>query len=294
MSRRPKLSIVPPALLGTLPVKVKNGVILVGSDPHWLPGQPQSTATRALIRLARIFSAQDELRGLVLNGDLFDFPAVSKHTRIMWEDRPTVAGEIRAGQERMAEIAEAAGPSVPLVATIGNHDQRLEASLAQNAAACEGVPGFALRDHIDPRWSMAWQVEVNGPGPEGVLIRHRLKGGAGAGRANVLAAGRSVVTGHTHQLNVTRVSNSLGDFWGVDTGTMSPIGSPAFAGYTEAAAASGMAGWASGVAVLTFVDGRLIWPELVHVVDEEAGIYSFRGQLHQTAEKVGRKRSRAA
>jgi hypothetical protein len=149
----------------------------------------------------------------------------------------------------------------------------------RNSSACSLVSGFALCDHIDPRWIMAWQVEINGPGPEGVLVRHRFRGGVNAGRANVLAAGRSVVTGHTHQLQVTRVSNSLGHFFGVDLGTMAPLGSGAFSGYTEQASAAGMTGWASGFGVLSFAGSKLLWPELVHVVDEAAGLYSFRGKL---------------
>jgi 3',5'-cyclic AMP phosphodiesterase CpdA len=224
MSRRPKLQLVEaaPAILGTHTLEIRDGVLLTGSDQHWLPGQPPSTATRAFVRLARLLSAQGDLRALILNGDLFDFPKVSRHPRLGWEPQPTVAAEIGEVRERMAEIADAAGPGIPLVVSLGNHDARLDNFLSQNAAAMEGVSGFALRDHIDPRWIMAWQVEINGPGPEGVLIRHRFKGGVSAGRGNVLAAGRSVVSGHTHQLNVTRVSNSLGHFWGVDLGTMAP------------------------------------------------------------------------
>ena len=302
MSRRPpKLELVetaPPAIVGTHTIKIRDGVALVGSDPHWIPDQPPSTATKAFVRMARLLSAQGDLRALVLNGDLFDFPAVSRHPRIGWEERPTVAAEISEVQARMAEIADAVGPGVPLIMTIGNHDARLDTFLSQNAAAMEGVSGFALRDHIDPRWIMAWQVEINGPGPEGVLVRHRFKGGMSAGRANVLAAGRSVVSGHTHQANVTRVSNSLGHFWGVDLGTMAPLGSSAFTGYTEMAAASGMTNWASAFGVLTFAGSTLLWPELVHVVDEEAGLYSFRGRLESAevtrAEGTGRRNKRAA
>jgi hypothetical protein len=36
-------------------------------------------------------------------------------------------------------------------------------------------------------------------GSHGVLVRHRLRSGAAAARANVTAAGRSVVTGHTQR-----------------------------------------------------------------------------------------------
>jgi hypothetical protein len=72
------------------------------------------------------------------------------------------------------------------------------------------------------------------------------------------------------------VSNSLGHFWGVDTGMMAPLGSKAFRAYTEMA----QTGWASGFAVLSFAPGgRLLVPELALVVDEANGLVSFRGEL---------------
>jgi hypothetical protein len=36
-----------------------------------------------------------------LGGDAFDFPAISKHPRIMWQARPSVAIEIAVVQDRM-------------------------------------------------------------------------------------------------------------------------------------------------------------------------------------------------
>jgi hypothetical protein len=217
-----------PQTLGTLPLEIRNGVALIGSDCHWLPNQPPSTATRAFVKMALQFSDQGELQSLILAGDLADFPKISRHPRIMWEPQPSVGDELREVRARMEEIAEAAGPDVPLTALIGNHDLRYSTFLSGAAPHYEGVPGFALRDQIDPRWEMAWQAEINGSGPEGVLVRHRFKSGVNAGRGNVLAAGRSVISGHTHQLNATRVSNSLGHFWGVDLGTMSRVTSTAF------------------------------------------------------------------
>jgi hypothetical protein len=117
------------------------------------------------------------------------------------------------------------------------------------------------------------------PGPFGLIVKHRHKGGANAARGNATSAGRSIATGHTHQPNVVRLSNAAtGSFWGVDLGTMAKLNADSFA-YTEGAAATGMAGWASSFGVFTFVEGRLLWPEVVHVVDEAAGLVSFRGEL---------------
>jgi hypothetical protein len=257
-------------------LKISEGIVLVGSDCHWRPDVAPSTAHRAFVTLATRFSEAGTLKAVVLNGDVFDFPAISTHARIGWEHQPRPVDEIAEVQARMAEIA-AAAPSVPLLLTIGNHCKRLDDYLSRNAGQLEGLPGCRLRDHIAPRWLMDWQFELN-PGPDGVLIRHRFKGGAGAGLANIRAAGKSVVTGHTHQGNVVRLSFGERHLFGVDSGTMATLSSPAFSAYTEKAAGC-MSNWASGFAVLSFNRGRLLAPELVLVTDEATGCYSFRGQL---------------
>jgi hypothetical protein len=196
--------------------------------------------------------------------------------------QPSVAEELAIVQHRMAEIASVAGLDTSLVLTIGNHDARLDTFLSQNAAAMEGVKGFALRDHIERCWAMAWQVEINGSGPDGVLVKHRHRSGASATKANVLAAGRSIVTGHTHQPCITRISHGSRHLYGVDAGCIAALNSRAFVGYTEMAAAAGMANWASGFAVLTFENGLLLRPELVLVLDEAAGLWSWRGKIYRT------------
>jgi hypothetical protein len=53
-----------------------------------------------------------------------------------------------------------------------------------------------------------------------------------------------------------------------------PVG-PQFEDYLEANPTN----WRSGFVVLTFRDGRLLWPEVVHVIDEDAGRVEFRGQI---------------
>ena len=63
---------------------------------------------------------------------------------------------------------------------------------------------------------------------------------------------------------------------GVDLGTMADLGSASFS-YTDGAASTGMAGWASSFGVFTWVNGRLLWPEIVHVFDTD--LVSFRSEL---------------
>jgi len=61
--------------------------------------------------------------------------------------------------------------------------------------------------------------------------------------------------------------------WGVDTGTLADAQGPQFTDYLEDNATD----WRSGFVVLTFHKGRLLWPEVVHVVED--GAVSFRGKL---------------
>jgi hypothetical protein len=258
----------------------------VGSDCHYRPDEPASTAHHAFVELVSRFAEKGSLQVVIMNGDVADFPSVSRHPRIGWEQRPAVADEIAIVQQRMGDIASIAGLDTELVLTMGNHDIRLDTFLSQNAVACEGVPGFALRDHIDPIWSMAWQVEINGSGPDSVLAKHRHRSGAGASRANVVAAGRSIVTGHTHQPGITRISHGSPHLYGVDCGCVAALSSRAFVGYTEMAAVAGLSNWASGFAVLTFRSGLLMPPEPVLVLDEQAGTYAFRGEVFHVGRKL--------
>jgi len=281
---RAEPAIVPPPLpaqliAGTHSLEIDEGHVVILSDCHYRPDEPASTAHLAAVELTSRFAEAGTLQAVILNGDAADFPKISKHQRIMWVPQPSVADELAVLHQRMAEIALVAGLDTEMILTIGNHDARRDTFLSQHAAAYEGVKGFALRDHIDPVWEMAWQVEINGSGPDSVLVKHRHRSGATATRANLSAAGRSIVTSHTHQPGVWRTSHGPRHLYGVDTGCIAALNSRAFVGYTEMAAAAGMSNWASGFAVLTFAGGRLLPPELVLVLDEDAGLVAFRGEV---------------
>jgi len=245
--------------------------VLVGSDCHYVPGEAPSAGHSAFVELTSRFAEEGTLRAVILNGDVTDFQAISKHQRIMWEPQPSVADELAVVQERMAEIASIAGLDTELAMTIGNHDARLDSKLSASVPELEGVPDLDLRSHISADWAMSWQVEINGSGPDSVLVKHRHRSGANATKANLISAGRSIVTGHTHQPGITRISHGARHLYGVDAGCIAALNSKAFVGYTEMAAAAGMANWASGFVVLTFASGRLLPPELVLLLDEEAG-----------------------
>jgi hypothetical protein len=243
---------------------VKDGVVLVGSDAHYWP-DIISTAHRAFVMACGMLKPQI----VVMNGDAFDGASISRHAAIGWEDNPSVEEELNACTERLGEI-EAAAKGASLVWTLGNHDARFESRLATMAPEFAGVSGMHLKDSF-PNWIPCWSLWVN----DEVVIKHRWKGGVHATHNNAAGAGKTMVTGHLHSLKVTPYSDYNGTRYGVDTGTMAHPWGPQFRGYME----DNPRNWRSGFAALTFVDGRLMWPEVFHVIDE--GMVEFRGQIYE-------------
>lgn len=247
------------------PIDLADGVIIVGSDAHYWPSEV-STGHRAMVHLIKKLGPQI----VVMNGDEFDGASISRHGRIGWEQRPTVAQEITELQERMGELARAAGSKCHLLGTYGNHSLRYDTLIAAHTAQLEGVKGTRFDDLL-PRWNYAWAWMVNGH----TLIKHRLKGGIHATWNNTADAQINTVTGHLHNQRITpRATMSPlngGHLYGVDCGMVADPWGPQFA-YVE----QGPRNWRSGFAVLTFVNGLLMPPELCQVVDD--GVAWFRGQ----------------
>jgi hypothetical protein len=245
------------------PITLEDGVIMVASDCHYWP-EDISTAHRAFCKLAK--KLQPDI--VVVNGDEFDGASVSRHGRIGWEARPTIAQELQALDDRMGEIF-AASRAAHHLGTFGNHTMRLDTYLAANAPAMEGVKGMKYEDRL-PGWQYAWAWMVNSH----TLIKHRIKNGIHATWNNTAEAQVSTVTGHMHNLRVTPRSTmgptNGGNLYGVDTGMLADPWGPQFA-YVE----QGPRNWRAGFAVLTFVDGVLMPPELCQVVAED--VVFFRG-----------------
>jgi len=248
---------------GVLQLDIKSGIIIIGSDAHIEPGPP-STAMRAFVH----FIKELKPRCVILNGDVMDFPRISKYSPIGWESMPSPAEEIEAAQEQLHEIEKAAG-RVDKIWTLGNHDARFESTLHRIAPEYARIHGVHLKDHF-PLWSPCWRVDIN----KDVVVKHRFKGGIHATHNNVLWGGKSFITGHLHSLQVRPFSDYTENIkYGVDTGCLADVGARAFLDYTEA----GPKNWRSGFVVLTFCDGVLLQPELVIVFDEKH--VQFRGKL---------------
>lgn len=242
-----------------------NGIVLVGSDAHIWPG-PQTTAMRGFVK----FCKELQPRIVSMNGDVLDFPQISRHPPIGHNHLPTVEDEIRAAQEQLTVIEDAAPSNSKKVWSLGNHDGRLETRLATVAPEFARLHGFSLKDYF-PAWAACWSTFIN----QNTVIKHRYKGGAGATRANALNSGLSMITGHLHSANVRGLTDYNGTRWGMDTGCLADPTAQAFVDYTE----DGALDWRAAFGVLTFHKGVLLQPELALVFSKNT--IQFRGKLIQ-------------
>lgn len=248
------------------PLEIENGVVLVGSDAHYWPGIV-TTAHKAFVAFIRAMQPA----AVILNGDVFDGATISRFPPIGWtdEDKPSLVQELECCQERLTEIEDVCGPGTHKIWTLGNHDGRFETKLATAAPQYAKIHGYHLKDHF-PAWKSAWMCSINSD----VMVKHRLKGGVHAAHNNTVTAGKTMVTGHLHSLKVTPYSDYNGTRYGVDTGTLADCYGPQTVDYTE----MGPLSWRSGFVVLTFHEGRLLWPEVVHVIEHDR--VEFRGSVH--------------
>jgi len=242
---------------------IENGEILIGSDCHYWPGIV-STAHRAFIEIAK----DRKPKIIIKNGDVADFPQISRHAPIGWESRPKLSVEVDNLKAMLSEV-EKSSPGSRRIWPLGNHDARFETRLATQAPEYANIHGVHLKDNF-PNWEPCWAVFVNSD----TVIKHRMKGGIHATRNNTLNAGRTMVTGHLHSLKVTPLSDYNGTRWGVDCGTMADPYGPQFYNYTE----MNPLDWRSGFVLLTFVKGRLLWPEPIWVCGPNE--VQFRGKIH--------------
>jgi hypothetical protein len=244
--------------------RIKDGIVLIGSDAHIWPGEI-STALRAFIKFCKDYKPQI----VIMNGDVLDFPQISRHPPIGHQSLPNIKDEIETAQEVLHKIELAVSRSCKLVWTLGNHDARFETRLAVTAPEYAKLNGHSLKNYF-PAWSACWRCDIN----DSVEVRHRPKGsGINANHNSTLWSGKTCVSGHLHSQRVSPITDRNGTRWGVDSGCLAEPNAEAFIDYTEA----GPLNWRSGFAVLTFVGGRLLPPELVTVWDKKSVI--FRGDV---------------
>lgn len=242
-------------------LSIENGHVLIGSDSHYWPGIVTS-AHRAFLEFVKEFKPKI----IIKNGDEADFPTISRHAPIAWEKRPKVSDEVDNLKAMLSEIEKLA-PGARKVWPLGNHDSRFETRLATVAPEYANVHGVHLKDNF-PAWEPCWLSFIN----KDVAVKHRYKSGRHAPENNTLWSGRTIVTGHLHALKVEPLSDFNGTRWGVDCGTMADPYGPQFINYTE----GNPLNWRSGFVLLTFIKGKLMWPEQVWISGPDT--VQFRGK----------------
>lgn len=244
-------------------IDIENGCVLVGSDFHIWPGA-ESTALRAFKKLCRELKP----RAVILNGDILDFPQISRHPPIGWESTPSPVQEIEAAQDHLSDIVKVSPRGCKRVWTRGNHCIRFDTRLATIAKEYRGLGGSSLSDYF-PLWEMVWACWINGD----VVCKHRWKNGVHANYNNTVYSGKTMVTGHLHSQKITPFTDYGGTRYGVDSGCVAETDHVAFTNYTE----DNPLNWRSGFCVLSFRDGILMYPELVSVWSENE--VQFRGEI---------------
>lgn len=261
-SRIEKVRVTIPPTKKRTTIDLTDGCIMVASDAHYWP-DVDSTAHKAFVFMAKKLKPNV----IIMNGDSFDGSSISRFGRIAWEDRPTVKEELEAVIDKLEEIANASKNS-KLLHTWGNHDLRFNTRLSQVASEFERVEGFDFESHF-PRWNFTMSVMVN----DNTMIKHRWHNGVHATWNNILKSGKNFVTGHLHSLQIRPFTDYNGTRYAVDTGTLAYPDGEQF-GYAEDNPKNHRAGFA----ILTFIDGELMPPEVVEVIDEKQGMCFFRGQ----------------
>ena len=234
-------------------VDLDDGSILIGSDAHIWPYNDT-----IMMKAFALASKKLKPKVIVLNGDILDGARVSRHGSLLGQAAPKLTHELTAVHRWIDTLYRA--PT--RIWTMGNHDQRVDNYLANNAPELDDYAG-RLSDRF-PDWTFCWAATINN-----LEVRHRFRSGIHAGWNSALHSGISTVTGHTHQLQVTAVRNRNGTHWGIECGMLGDPAHKAFE-YTEGQTNRTQAGFV----VITFRNGIMMPPETCELVD---GRPVFRG-----------------
>ena len=266
-SRSPTPSMTITADRVEVKLEIENGIVLISGDLHFSPGIVP-VMHRAMCHLAKKLKPY----AIVWNGDVADFPQISRFPSIGWESYPTLAKELETISDRSHEVMQAA-PAAKRIWTAGNHDLRFETRLANVASEYRDIKGIHLKDHF-PEWTPAWFCTVNGGTNSHTEIRHREKGGVHASYRNTLESGVSIVTGHDHIADIRPFSDRRGQRYGVRHGMGADSARDRqFVNYLEGKTPA----WTSGLAVLHYRNGELLMPELALRRSEDS--FEFRGEI---------------
>jgi predicted phosphodiesterase len=163
------------------------------------------------------FLKGENLAGLLLNGDIADFYAISRYMK-----DPTqrdFKGELEAVREFIGWI-RSEFPSIPMVYKLGNHEERWQHWLWQHSAEISDDPRMSLGAWLDLDKHDVTLVEDQRPvmlGKLPVLHGHELPKGMAApvnvARGVYLRTGSTGLVGHSHRTS----NHAESDMWHHET-----------------------------------------------------------------------------
>ena len=147
-----------------------------------------------------------QLKCVVANGDIMDLSILSSFAKFHTEIRPqerTVQKEIYDSQaqiNKLQKIIDKSKYPIKQLATFGNHETRLSKVAMSWGRAFEDLEAFKIQT-LFPDWDWAMSHLVD----DTVIIKHRMRGGVHTAYQNAMRSGIHIVTGHTHQLNLSLI-----------------------------------------------------------------------------------------
>lgn len=169
------------------------------------------------VRAAVAFLKGQELAGILLNGDIADFYAISRYMKD--PKKRDFKGELTAVREFLSWL-RSEFPRIPIVYKAGNHEERWTHWLWQHAAEISDDPRMSLVAWLDlDKLDVAW-VEDQRPvmlGKLPVLHGHELPKGMAApvnvARGAFLRTLSTVLVGHSHRTS----NHAESDMWHRET-----------------------------------------------------------------------------
>ena len=167
------------------------------------------------------FLKEQGLSGLLLNGDIADFYAISRYTKD--PKQRDFKGELQAVRDFLAYLRQQF-PGVPIVYKAGNHEERWQHWLWQHAAEISDDPRMSLTAWLGFSENDIELVEDKRPvllGKLPVLHGHELPSGMAApvnvARGAFMKTLSTVMVGHSHRTS----NHAESDMWHKETGCWS-------------------------------------------------------------------------
>ena len=190
-----------------LPALRIQGKTAVFSDIHL--GIHDKAALIAAIQYAK----QDRVENIILNGDILDSAQISRHPK--HADTPKFLNEIELAKQFL-EGLRSEFKDQNIYFKIGNHEDRLERYLMQNADALAGLIDFRKLLKLDDL-GIRFVESTQFMKVENTYIVHghemKVSGGVNPARALILKAAANVVMGHVHRTSFASIKSLDGKFY---------------------------------------------------------------------------------